>query len=287
MKKPFNFSTPTFSALESLAVVAQNNNLFDIKSDLVALKDNPAFVNKSAWIKGINKSIRMIESGFDYVPFKVYAKGNSKLPFYSFSVLPGVSCPGAGECLSFCYSPKAWRYPSAYFRQLQNTLLMRFNFREIMKCTLSIPNGSTVRLYVDGDFSNESDISKWFHCMREFPELSFYGYSKSLELIADYARNNKMPINYKLNLSSGHNADSATVEFIKTLPIYRGEFIAVNIGFKVKGKDYGTAKVNNEIHSRFTEKVFPCPGKCGNCTSIGHACGSAKFNGKIIAIAVH
>lgn len=286
MQKPFNFKTVKFASLESLAVIAQNDSIDLIMESLINIKNNPQFSGK-AWQTAINKTMVLIQSGFNRVPFKVFAKGNSKLPFYSFSVLPGVSCPGAGECLSFCYSPKAWRYPAAYFRQLQNTLLMRFNFREIMKAALCIPVNSTVRLYVDGDFANKSDINNWFHCMNEFPELSFYGYSKSLELIADYSRNNKLPINYKLNLSSGHNASINTVEYIKTLPIYRGEFVAVNIGRKVRSKDYGTKPVNDAIRSKFTDRVFPCPGKCGNCTSVGHACGSDKFSGKIIAIAVH
>lgn len=284
MKKPFNFQTVKFSALESLAVIAQNNSIPSIVEALNNLKANPDF-NGKAWQSAVNKAIQLIESGFSFVPFKVFTKGNSKLPFYSFSVLPGVSCPGAGECLQFCYSPKAWRYPAAFFRQLQNTVLMRFNFREIMKETLRIPEGSTVRLYVDGDFSNESDVNNWFHCMSEFPELQFYGYSKSLQLLADY--NKDFPRNYKLNLSSGHNASDSVVQSIKALSIYRGEFIAVNTGKKIRSSDYGTKETNDSIRSKFTEKVFPCPGKCGECTSVGHACGSEKFKGKIIAIAVH
>lgn len=283
MKKPFNFKTQTFSALESLAVIAQNNSLGDVIVELQALLKSPAFKDKTAWAKNINKTLEFLG---DLKPvYAVYAKGNSKLPFYSFSVLPGVSCPGAGECLQFCYSPKAWAYPAAFFRQLQNSILMRFNFREIIKETLRIPKGSTIRLYVDGDFSNESDVNNWFHCMNEFPELSFYGYSKSLQLLADY--NADFPRNYKLNLSSGHNASASVVQSIKALPIYRGEFIAVNTGRKIRASDYGTKETNDAIRSNFTEKVFPCPGKCGECTSVGHACGSEKFKGKIIAIAIH
>ena len=283
MKKPFNFKTQTFRALESLAVIAQNNPLDDVRMGLQTLLKSPGFEGKTAWIKNINKTLQFLN---DFEPvYSVYSKGNSKLPFYSFSVLPGVSCPGAGECLAFCYSPKAWRYPAAFFRQLQNTVLMRFNFREIVKETLKIQKGSTVRLYVDGDFSNQSDITNWFHCMSEFPELEFYGYSKSLQLIANY--NEDFPRNYKLNLSSGHNASDSVVQSIKALSIYRGEFIAVNIGKKIQASDYGTKETNDAIRSKFTDKVFPCPGKCGECTSVGHACGSEKFKGKIIAIAVH
>lgn len=55
-------------------------------------------------------------------PFKVFKlKGNTKLPFATFSTLPIVTCPGAGECADWCYSFTAWRYPAAFARQLQNT----------------------------------------------------------------------------------------------------------------------------------------------------------------------
>ena len=63
--------------------------------------------------------------------FKIIQKGNGKLPFLNYSSLPIVNCPGAGECKSYCYSLRAWRYPMAYFRQLQNTILERNNFEVI------------------------------------------------------------------------------------------------------------------------------------------------------------
>ena len=43
------------------------------------------------------------------LPYNVFKVGNSKLPFLNFSTLPGSTCPGAGECLNYCYSFKSWR----------------------------------------------------------------------------------------------------------------------------------------------------------------------------------
>ena len=71
-------------------------------------------------------------------PFSVWnVDGNSKLPFASFSTLPGVTCPGAGACWfagatskggdGYCYTLKGWRYPATLFRQVQNTLLLQHN----------------------------------------------------------------------------------------------------------------------------------------------------------------
>jgi len=80
--------------------------------------------NKGTWGFFANRFKSLLLNNRD-VPFSIFASGgNSKLPFVSFSTIPGATCPGAGECLDFCYSFKAWRYPAAFFRQLQNFHLM-------------------------------------------------------------------------------------------------------------------------------------------------------------------
>ena len=74
------------------------------------------------WIAAVSEN----SSALADVPFSIFAEtGNVKLPFVSFSTLPGFSCPGAGECLKFCYSYRAWRYPAGFLRQLQNTILLQ------------------------------------------------------------------------------------------------------------------------------------------------------------------
>jgi hypothetical protein len=160
----------------------------------------------------------------------------------------------------------------------------------------NLKKGSSVRLYVDGDFDSVDTVAYWMHTILENPSLNVYGYSKSFTELLTYSyRHTSKPLkgfpdNYTLNISSGHNADNLTLQAVQSLPIVRGEFVAVSIGNKVKAKDYGTKRVNDAIRAKFAEsvKVFPCPGKCGTCTSVGHACGNQTvFKGKIIAIAVH
>src|SRR5262249_38268511 len=48
-----------------------------------------------------------------YPALPVFSKGNAKLPFWAFSALPIVTCPGAGECARWCYSLTSWRTPGA------------------------------------------------------------------------------------------------------------------------------------------------------------------------------
>ena len=84
----------------------------------------------------------------------------------------------------------------------------------------------------------------------------------------------KFPSNYVLNLSNGGKFDSLR-PILKNLYFVRGNFTAVK----------GSKK---DIRKQFTNKVFICPGKCGTCTNIGHACGNLdKFNNIEIVIPVH
>ena len=221
-----------------------------------------------------------------HTPFaRVLAQGNGKLPFLAFSVLPGVSCPGAGDCLNWCYSFKAWRYPAAYARQAQNMVLVQSARRHLVSALdAAAPPGKTIdfRLYVDGDFDSRETAQFWFDTLAERPHVITYGYSKSLSIL----RTLIAPGNYKLNLSSGHNADAATVAAVKALPYYRGEFVAVDIG-KVSSSDHGGRENNARLRQAYGKPAFTCPGKCGECTPAGHACGSDRFQNIDIIIAAH
>ena len=92
-------------------------------------------------------------------PFSIFAEnGNKKLPFAAFSSLALADCPGKGDCVKFCYSLKAWRYPAAFFRQLQNSILLRLKPEVIRDSFNDIKAGLTVRLFVDGDFKDVATL---------------------------------------------------------------------------------------------------------------------------------
>ena len=142
-----------------------------------------------AWIEDIEQG-RIAPA-----PFTIFKQdGNKKLPFVAFSTLPGVTCPGAGECLGdptgenggkigWCYSFRAWRYPAAFYRQCQNTLLVKMQHFDLVDEFIdSIPKDSTVRLYVDGDIDSIETMAFWFSLCQERPDLKIYGYSKSWEI---------------------------------------------------------------------------------------------------------
>lgn len=253
-----------------------------------------AFRKFMAWLVGGMKG---------KTPFTLIAKkGNKKLPFYAFSSLPKFDCPGAGDCLKFCYSFKAWRYPCAFFRQLQNSLLLRSNAgRELIKKEwLKIPTGKTVRLFVDGDFANLEILRFFMNLCKLRGDLKVYGYSKSWDLFLQLeGEGYTFPSNYKLNLSSGSIYGEEKRGEMEGLAITRGGFHAVPVDKKwIAMKSYqdkgnpGSKEYRREVLERLKEitagtgkKMFACPGNCGNCMPNGkHACDALNAE---IGIGVH
>jgi hypothetical protein len=271
---------------QEIAEAVSNLDLDFVKDRLSEIAENTGkrhtwkheshlFVN---WLKDISKP----------VPYTIFTKGNGKLPFYSFSVLPIVTCPGKGECENFCYSVKAWRYPIAFFRQIQNTILVLTQSRQLVDAWHNLPTNIDFRLYVDGDFDSIDTVNFWFGLCNAREDIKVYGYSKSWAEILEFS--GKYPENYKLNLSSGHSHSVKTRKQIKALPIVRGDFVTLPIEKSVVGK-YGTPKYQQSLkqsaQAAGIEKYFACPGKCGNCTKKGHACGSETFSSVPILIGIH
>ena len=251
------------------------------------LVELPERNKRGTWGYYSNKLIPFLEDPDIPAPFSIFREGNSKLPFFSFSNLPLINCPGKGECAKWCYSLKAWRYPSAFFRQIQNTILVRRQSWQLMEAWENIPHGRDVRLYVDGDFESLETMEFWFDLLTERPDLKVYGYSKSWELFLEFDKNHEIPENYVLNLSSGSKYKTGPIRAaMMNLKNVRGEFVAVEAGKKPDAKT-----VRQAAKAFGMKKVFVCPGKCGSCLKVKgknvHACGSQLLKDTTIVIGTH
>jgi hypothetical protein len=274
----------------------------DNQSAIDAIDNLLANENKLGWIRELNKLKAFLITG--NVQFSIFIKnGNIKQPFLSFSGLPGTGfCPGSGDCVNFCYSFRAWRYPAAFCRQVQNTFLL--NSEDGQSAILSAldkilatrkfqkMNRVDFRLYVDGDFRSVEDIHFWMEALRDRQKIACYGYSKSFIELLGYdtaldVTGDTWPNNYLLNVSGGHKHAQSIVDHVKRLPITRGSFIAVPVGHKVTSKHHGASEHNKVLRAAYAGKAFTCPGKCGTCTPSGHACGSDRFRYLDIIIAIH
>ena len=254
------------------------------------------FNTSNAWNTNWLKLKYFLDTGIPQ--YTIFTKGNGKLPFYSFSSLPGVTCPGAGECLKFCYSFRSWRYPAAFFRQIQNTiLLMSDTGRKYLREEFNkLKPDHDFRLYVDGDFDSLETMKFWMDLLKSRPDIRAYGYSKSWKLFIEYDQlGYTFPDNYQLNLSSGsiYQNNKTILDQISKLSIYRGEFIALpsekmpNILEDRPSFSAWAKQLRERAKLYGIKKAWVCPGKCGNCTPTGHACGSKRFKNVPIIIGIH
>jgi hypothetical protein len=281
------------------------NNIPAIARELRELITNEV---KPGWrenLKKLHSLVFMLECGqTPAAPFTVIAESNSKLgdDFLTYSqLIGGDHCPGAGDCLKWCYSKKAHRYPAAWCRQAQNAILARSDTgRGVITAALDNALNQrkfndkkvTFRLFVDGDFHSADAVLFWMDTIRDRPKIEAYGYSKSFtELLAANVvldmTNKQWPDNYILNLSDGHKHGPAMVGYVEKLPIARGRFITVKMPYKVTSTMHNDRDHKIKLRDVYGAKAFTCPGKCGDCTPKGHACGSSRFNDVDIIIAVH
>ena len=246
------------------------------------------------WQRAHDKFTTFMRTG---VPqWAIFVEGNSKLKFWQFSTLPQISCPGAGDCLKWCYSFKAWRFADAYFRQLQNTILVLRKSKYIRQAFMALPADVTVRLYVDGDIDSIETLEFWFGLMSDRIDLQCYGYSKSWAIFLAYSKTRKAwPKNYMLHLSAGSLYPGHVRAQMEALPIVRGEFVAVKAPFKMPNRRDTPAiwaqwarAIKESARKLGYAKSFVCPGKCYDCLpNDGHACGSWKFKNIPVVIGIH
>jgi len=280
----------------ALAQLAASGDVAKLRDGIADIVDAGDPKKVRTWAYFASKFGDWIDAGMpEDTPFAVWSlEGNIKLPFASFSAAPVVTCPGAGACAldGWCYSFKCWRYPAAFLRQLQNTLLLTKSAgrRIVAKKTNELPTDIDCRLYVDGDFATLAQVAFWMSAINSRSDLRVYGYSKSWRQLLEYDKiGGVWPENYCLNLSNGGNAEHLRGD-VARLPIVRGNFLTVDIARRLAGK-YGTtaykAAVRESAANAGIKRPFICPGKCGECTPKGHFCGRPETSGVDVVIGVH
>jgi len=269
----------------------------------LAIKTNSCPVMPESWTgsKWENEYHKFQEFMKTGVPqWKIFVVGNRKLGkvIIAWSTLPLLTCPGAGYCRIWCYSFKAWMHPEAYFRQLQNTILIMRQSEYIVEAFHKLDLNGDLRLYVDGDIDSKATLEFWHRLLLQRPDLNAYGYSKSWQIFQEY--DGPIAPNYKLNLSSGSIYGEAMKQRMLKLQVTRGEFIAVASMGTNQHRDMPeekrsmpwtewVAQIKTQAKAQGHSKVFVCPGNCETCTPNGHFCGSSdpKAQGVTVAIGVH
>ena len=129
--------------------------------------------------------------------------------------------------------------------------------------------------------------------LKKHPYIRAYAYSKSWPLFiqAVKERGEKyFPDNFTLNLSSGSKYHNLK-DIMKVYSFTRGEFLAVKIDRKTTGDKltkHEKQLIRTKAQSMGHNKIFICPGLCGSCSRVGHACGNKKvFQGYTIITPEH
>lgn len=213
----------------------------DVLKKASTFKDK--FSDKEYLMK-LQKACGFVEADFDDL-LVTFQGGNAKLN-HSFMSLPaGVSCPFAGDCLTFynpednklyiasenngkiCYAaakeagqgPKGDEGAKSYrkmiyrnFYVINNGLKQGYaNLADILTKSINaheLNHGimSEIRIHEDGDFYSEEYFKAWVKTAMMNPETHFYFYTKSVSYLVNYLKHNsKLPSNFVPSISSNFN----------------------------------------------------------------------------------
>lgn len=132
--------------------------------------------------------------------YRIYlSKGNAKLKktakvrnaaVMAFDLPAGYTCPYAGECRKYCYAKKG-RYVFESKRNCNDGnyhASLELDFVPRMVAILKGEDAKTdkkihIRIHSSGDFYNREYALKWESIARECPEIVFYAYTKSVEIV--------------------------------------------------------------------------------------------------------
>lgn len=138
-----------------------------------------------------------------------------KIP--SFSLLPGVTCPGKEECFGWCYAmgghPMAWKAKTSPARAMQTRYLglsERDDFvqritERLEKTKKDVP----FRIHVTGDFHSPEYVKKWIEIIKAHPDRQFYAYTKShdMEGMKDLEKLPNMTVRHSYGSSEDEKID--------------------------------------------------------------------------------
>ena len=203
-----------------------------------------------------------------------FGRGNAKLTKHinTFSLPAGLTCPFAGECKSWIEKAETGGYivkrkveglnPGSYscfaalaearYKNLRD--MVQHNWNLLKECANkekdtseliinSIFNNVTenfVRIHVSGDFFNQAYFNAWCNAVKEFPNIVFYAYTKSIPFWVNALRENpnKIPNNFVLTASYGGIYDNLIEENnLKCVKVYYSPEDAQNDGVEIDHTD--------------------------------------------------
>jgi len=114
------------------------------------------------------------------------SRGNHKLSKEQliWNLPRGKTCPGAGDCLKWCYEIKTERiYRNARLSRERNLLFSKSDmFMSTLIEYLRKSKKKIVRIHSSGDFYSQVYLDKWKAIARTLKDTTFYAFTKSFHL---------------------------------------------------------------------------------------------------------
>lgn len=116
------------------------------------------------------------------------------------------TCPKAGACAAVCYARQgSYTWSTVQTAREANLRRIRADIRGFVRDALQDLQrirARYVRVHDSGDFFSQAYLDAWSRIAREFPDKTFYAYTKSLHL--DF---NACPENLRITQSEGGKLD--------------------------------------------------------------------------------
>jgi len=130
----------------------------------------------------------------------------------TFSLPAVVTCPGADKCLkagychagNFNYKSVKDKYASNYLASQRADFVDRINAELSDKWTYT----QYVRIHPTGDFYSLDYFKKWVTIANDNPSVTFYAYTKSIDIVKAYTLINELPANMVITYSYGSKYDN-------------------------------------------------------------------------------
>lgn len=192
----------------------------------------------------------------------LYGDGEYKTEFGTVKGTCGKYCQG---CKNACYVRKSYRYPSVIKSHAVNTIALMDILKAEKDLTEQIRRAKNkpqvIRIHQSGEMINRYEMAMWINIAREFPEITFYTYTKAFDIVEPFLLD--IPLNFYINVSVWHEYGIKEFNEMKAHPnikafIYMDGFNYTAHGLDVQTtcKAYEGGKLNHEITCDKCKKCF-------------------------------
>lgn len=189
--------------------------------------------------------------------------GNVKIGrVMNVSTAPVFACGNCKECKHYCYDIKAnLQYGNVLRARARNYVLAKFHreeyFSQIRRALAKRRRNKYFRWHVAGDILDYDYLCEMVQIAKEFPEFTFWTYTKMYVLVNNYCKQNggrsAIPSNLSIMFSEWDG-----------MPMYNP------YGF---GTFSCKLEAGNKNHpAEYFDTLYKCPGNCDICKAAGRGC---------------